>query len=393
MRTLPTAGTRRAYGAVGLALLASLVGAGVASYRGAFIDTVPVTVEADRSGLIMQAGSPVLIRGVAIGQVAAVRPSATGGATLELKLDPGELVRIPRDPAVSIDATTVFGPKAVAIAVPVARPADHLQAGAVLHTRMVSTEVNDVFANLNSLLRSVDVGKLNAALGGVAQVLDGRGGELGHYVDRVDSYLAVLNTTLPTIRADLASVADVSETYAASADDLVRVLQGTTVTARTIVDLQATLDGVLVGLASSADRGRGFLRQAGPPLITALAALRPTARLLAEYSPELTCTLKGLNRARYIIGLALGNQMPALVASASVLPGQQAYQPGRDLPQVVTGLGPDCYQLPYVQASQIPLPRYNFADGSQHVYAGHTDDLTPADPPVTLYDSIFGTGR
>ncbi len=383
---------RRAYGAGGITALVLLVVWTIATYRGAFDDTVAVNLRADRSGLIMEPGAAVQIRGVDVGKVASVDPDDKGGALLRLNLDRDLAGDIPADVTGAVTATTVFGPKTVSLLVPARAGSGRLQAGAEIPAAAVSTEVNDVFQHLYELLTGVDVAKLNGALTATATALDGRGGLLGDVVGETRDYLQALNAAMPAIKSDITSAADVTTTYAGQVDELVRVMRSSTVTSETLVDNRDLLHQVLAGLTDSATEGERFVRQVGPPLITAVDALHPVAELLAEYAPELTCTIEGLDLTRIAVNHIFGEQSPTLAGSAGLLPGQQPYQPGRDLPRLVRGLGPDCYQLPRVNEADLPLPRYIFEDGTRGVYAGPDDTVTPVLPPVTLYDSLFGTG-
>lgn len=390
MRSLPPAGRRRIYGTAFIAAVVALLATGVAAYQGAFIPTVPVTLEADRAGLIMEPGARVLLRGVPVGKVEAVEAAGDGGALLRLGLDPDQVDRISTDAVARIDASTVFGPKAVALDMPAGKPASPIQAGDVLRTDRIATEVNEVFDGLHEVLTTVEPSKLNATLGAMAKALDGRGSQLGNYVQRLDGYLTKLNGALPTIRADISASADVMETYAGAANDLLKTLKHSSSVSRTLTDEQSSLHAVLLDLTRTGDNGRDLLGRVDQPLVTLLDALRPTTRLLAEYSPELTCVIKGLNGARKRLGAAIGTQSPTIQGTASVVPGQQSYQPGRDLPRLVRGLGPDCYELPHVRGDQIPAPRYLFDDGSASVYAGDDDTVTVNQSPLTIYDQLFG---
>ena len=51
-----------AYGVTFLVILGLLVVLTVALYRRSFADTVPITIESDRAGLTLDAGTPVKLR-------------------------------------------------------------------------------------------------------------------------------------------------------------------------------------------------------------------------------------------------------------------------------------------------------------------------------------------
>lgn len=384
---------RRFTGAVGLVAMVTLVGAGIGSYSGWYSETVPVTVRTDRAGLIMEPGNAVTVRGVTVGEVDSVDPDGEGGAVLHIALDPQQAQQIPADATAQVEATTVFGPKTIALVFPIGSTSPHIEPDAQLEATGVPTELNDVLGGLHGLLTTVDVSKLNSALGATSQALEGRGTAVGEYAADLDRYLSALNRQLPTIRGDIAAAADVTGTYADATDDILSILRNSTVTSETLVGSQSSLHTALLGLTTSARNGEEFVRLAGPPLVTALEALRPVARLLVEFAPEVTCTIEGLDHARIAIGEVFGSDSASLQGSTAVLPGQQAYQRERDLPKLVSGLGPDCYELPRVREAALPLPRYLFDDGAQNVFSGNDDSVSLSLPGITLYDSLFGSGK
>src|SRR5918995_1340098 len=99
--------------------------------------------------------------------------------------------------------------------------------GAVIPPERVETnvELSRILANLFPLLRSVRPADLNATLNALATALGGRGEELGVTLEKLDSYLGAIDDHLPTLRQDLILLADVADTYAAAAPDLIGILR------------------------------------------------------------------------------------------------------------------------------------------------------------------------
>lgn len=143
-------------------------------FAGTFRSFVPVIVTSDRSGLVLEPGAKVMMRGVQVGRVAAVMG---GGEPTSLKLElfPDQNQYIPANVEAEIKATTVFGAKYVEFIYPDQPAAKRLSAGSVLRSRNVSTEVNTVFDNLVGLLQQIDVSKLNAVLTALADGVQARG--------------------------------------------------------------------------------------------------------------------------------------------------------------------------------------------------------------------------
>ena len=151
-----------------LAIIALLACATAASFTGALRSYVPVTLTSDRSGLVLETGAKVKLRGVNVGRVAEIHGDA-GQARLELEIDPDQIRFIPANVAAKIDVTTVFGAKFVDLVYPTQPSPQRLSAGAVLRSANVTTEVNTVFENLVDVLDMVDPLKLNAVLTAVAE--------------------------------------------------------------------------------------------------------------------------------------------------------------------------------------------------------------------------------
>ena len=81
-----------------------------------------------------------------------------------------------------------------------------LSAGAVLHSKNVSTEINTVFENVVDLLNMIDPLKLNAVLTAVADAVRGQGERIGKATTDLNQVLQALNARSETIRQDWRSL-------------------------------------------------------------------------------------------------------------------------------------------------------------------------------------------
>jgi len=75
-------------GLVTVLALALIVLLAVGLFRDSFRETMPVTVIADRAGLVMNPDAKVKLHGAQVGKVASIEPLADGGAALHLAIDP-----------------------------------------------------------------------------------------------------------------------------------------------------------------------------------------------------------------------------------------------------------------------------------------------------------------
>lgn len=361
-------------------VIALLVATAVGAYQQVFHKAIDVKVNVARAGLLLDKGAQVRAFGVKVGTVRAVEPAADG-ATLTLAIDDERAAGIPRDATATVAATSVFGNKTVDLNIPKGPVADPLRDGDVLTGDRVSTEVNDVFAQLKGVLDVVDPAALNTALSATATALSGRGDDLGTLVSGVADYTATLNRHQKAINSDIESGADVANTYAQAAPALVRVLRQAGRTSETIADEEDELRDLLSGLTRLADAGYTLLRAVADPLALSLQRLRPVTASLEKFSPEFQCLLAGMVAHRDAINAHLGAEVAGFQGNVSFLPAQHGYTAERDLPKLIPNAVPHCFTVPAL-AEKNP-PHHNWSDGS-HAYDAPGPTGPPSDP-VTLY--------
>ncbi|MCA1004951.1 MCE family protein [Rhodococcus hoagii] len=326
--------------------LVAIVVVALTMFVGGFTKSEPVTVMASRSGLVMEPDAKVKLRGVEVGRVAKI-DEVDGQARIQLNMDPSQMHMIPSNSAVQIDSTTVFGAKFVNFVVPEYPSPNSLQPGTVIDADSVTVEFNTVFEHLTEVLNQVQPEKLNATLGAISSALRGRGEELGILLEQSDEYLKKMNPTLPQLEYDVRATAEVSNIYADTAQDLLKVVDNATGTSGSIVEEQANLDLLLMNVTGLANTGNSVLRENENAAVTALDTLTHTTTLLAEYSPELTCFITGLNQARIKFEpMAGAGKYGSLMLSTNFLLGAETYRAPDELPKVAASGGPNCYGLP-----------------------------------------------
>ncbi|MEE6174915.1 MCE family protein [Mycobacterium sp. 050134] len=320
-------------------------------FNRSFNSYVPVTLTSDRSGLMMESGGKVKLRGVDVGQVAAV---SGGGQDVRLRLDiDSEQVRyIPANVEARIKATSAFGNKYVELIYPDRPSASRISAGEVLHSRNVSTEVNTVFQNLVNLLRSVDASKLNAVLTTLADGLRGQGDRLGEAITDANQVLLAVNPRTETIRGDWRAVGAVSDTFSAAAQDILRTLDAASTTSTTLANGSKSLEALLLNVIGLARTGINTVGPNEDNLINAINLLNPTTSLLLKYNPEYTCLLVGTKQFLDSIGYYAvgGGTGYSLITDSGIMFGEDPYVYPDNLPIVAAKGGPggkpSCGSLP-----------------------------------------------
>lgn len=275
-----------------LALVAAFLFVTVAVYNGTFRRDVPVTLTADRSGLVMETGAKVKLRGVEVGRVKDI-DGGGGRASLQLEIYRDQIQFIPANVQARIQATTAFGAKFIDLVYPPDPSPVRLAAGAVLRSANVSTEVNTIFQNLSDLLQMVDPAKLNAVLTAVADGVRGQGERIGRATTDLNVVLTALNERNDTIRADWRSFKNFNDTYGAAASDILTILDGASTTSATVVEHADKLDNLLLNVIGLSRSGTELLGSSKDSLVNLITTLEPTTHLLRKYSPVYTCWLQG----------------------------------------------------------------------------------------------------
>ena len=263
-----------------------------AFFTGAYTSYVPVTLKSERTGLVMETGAKVKMRGVQVGRVSQIG-GGKDAASLKLEIDPDQIRYIPANVQAQIKATTAFGAKFVDLVYPQNPSPARLAAGAVLYSTNVSTEVNTVFENLVDLLNMVDPAKLNAVLTAVADGVRGQGERIGEATTDLNQVLQALNARSDTIRQDWRSFKRFNDTYAAAAQDILTILNTASTTSTTIVNHSTALDSLLLNVIGFSRAGTNLLATSKDSLVASVNTLEPTTNLLLKYNPEYTCWLQG----------------------------------------------------------------------------------------------------
>src|SRR6202790_484395 len=335
-----------------LAAIAAFLFATAVFFAGTFRSYVPVTLTSDRSGLIMETNAKVKMRGVQVGRVSQVS-TAKGATRLTLEIQPDQIRYIPANVQAQIRVTTAFGAKFVDLEYPPNPSPARLAAGAVLHSKNVSTEVNTVFENVVDLLNMVDPLKLNAVLSAVAEGVRGQGERMGEATTDLNQVLLALNARSDTIRADWRKLGDLSAPYDAAAENILTILNAASTTSTTVVDHKKALDDLLLNTIGFAQAGPNLLGQSKDNFVASVNTLEPTTNLLLKYNPEYTCFLQGvtwyLNNGGYSAwGGADGRTLQLDVA---LLLGNDPYIYPDNLPIVAAKGGPGgkpwCGSMPH----------------------------------------------
>ncbi|GAY14383.1 MCE family protein [Mycobacterium sp. shizuoka-1] len=323
-------------------------------FTGALRKTVPLTLVSDRAGLVMEDGAKVKLRGVQIGEVSGIgtQRGADGAtlSTLNLKIDPGPFGYLPGNVEAEIKSSTAFGAKYVDLIIP-AGETGHLTPGALVRSRNVTSEVNTVFENLQSVVRSIDPAKLNAVLSAVAESVRGKGGRIGQAITDANTVLLAVNPRMDTVQRDWQLFGKTAQTYSDAAGDILSILDNFTATSVTLTDNAGALDNLLLSAIGFAQSGISTIGTNQTNLVRAMNILDPTTALFLKYSPTYTCLFQGAQWFLENGGRdALGGNGKSVIMDAALLAGDDPYRYPDNLPVVNAKGGPggkpSCGSLP-----------------------------------------------
>ncbi|ORX05066.1 MCE family protein [Mycolicibacillus trivialis] len=347
-------GLDRIHSAVWTVILLTTIGlflfVTTAFFRGTFQSYVPVTLVSDRSGLVMEIGAMVKMRGVQVGRVGKAN-SGHDAVALQLQIEPDQIRNIPANVEAKISVLTAFGAKFVDLIPPPEPSSDRLTAGAVLHSSNVTAEVNTVLKSVADLLEMVDPAKLNAVLTAVADGLRGQGEQIGEAITDLHQVLLALNERSETVRADWQAMKNFGDTYDAAAPDILTILDAVSTTSETIVNHSDSLDSLLLNTVGLSSAGTSLLTASKDSFVETINTLEPTTNLLLKYNPVYTCTLQG---ATWVLDNSMSSVWGAdgrsLVLDVALLLGNDPYKYPENLPVVAAKGGPGgqpgCGSLP-----------------------------------------------
>jgi Cholesterol uptake porter CUP1 of Mce4, putative/Permease MlaE len=177
----------------------------------------------------------------------------------------------------------------------------------------------------------------------------------GSVITDLDAYLGGLNPSLPALHQDLDKTPDVLRTYTDITPDLLRIGANASFTSDTLVGKRVQLAAFPVSLTEFGDHTAGFLTDTERPFVSALDVLRPTTRLLADYSEMFPCLFEGLDLNRMLLDKVVdGGAVNAVLAPGL---GAQPYRYPDSLPVIGKGTGPDCHGLPGHPTTRVPRPQ------------------------------------
>jgi virulence factor Mce-like protein len=304
--------------------------------------------------------------------------------TVELAIDPSRTHIIPKNVTAQILPKTLFGEQYVSLSIP-KNPGPPIQSGDVIgqDRSQGALETEKVLGDLLPLLTAVQPAQLNATLTAMATALKGRGEELGQTLVGLDKYLKDINPHTKALVDDLSKLGQVAQEYNGVAPDVFATLENLQTSVRTVLQKKQQLHTLLTSVSSTSTILSSFLADNQRNLIRLTGTTAPVYAVLAEYSPEYTCLLHGLNTLADRAGKSIQDHQIRLSVQLDNS-NMGKYTPGQE-PVLVTGYAPDCMGLPDPPVPfQVPEKYRCLNDGAPLTDAPCAQHATQSDRAAAL---------
>ncbi len=172
-----------------------------------------------------------------------------------------------------------------------------LRDGSVLRADMSSETIQlyQAFNRIYDLLSQLQPAQLDAALSAVAEVLRGRGGDLGTTIAELDILTHQLQPALRSVGPNLRALATLSEQLSSSAPDAFHALDDAVSISETIVAKQQSLRSLLGAGTSLAQQSNQLLGNNSSRIIQLVRLTGPPLDALASQPGQISRTLTDLH--------------------------------------------------------------------------------------------------
>ncbi|MGI5292243.1 MCE family protein [Nonomuraea polychroma] len=175
-----------------------------------------------RSGQGLDTNSPVKIRGITVGDVTAVSLDAKGRAVVTMHIEPG--VKVPQTAVASIEPSSVFGPKFVALTPGAGETTGpYLAGGAVITDTKGPLDLSDTLGAAYRGLDAVDPREVTVIVHTIAKGLDGKGERLRELIGDAGTVVGVAHRQRGRARQFLHDTAALGTALSDKGDELVSI--------------------------------------------------------------------------------------------------------------------------------------------------------------------------
>lgn len=292
----------RAVGSVAILVLvmATCVVVVRAAY-GYFADTYQVSGVFPRAGEALRPGADVKVRGVNVGEVAAIElEDRRVRITLSIEDD----VPIPRDVRATVRPKTLFGEKFVDLEFTDGAGGPYLADGDELAATATATEVEAMGAGLTHLMDEIDETELAGLVTELTDAAAGQGDDVARSFDSAAAAMDVLSETIDDQLTALDSWAAFQEAIRTIGPDINAISANSNLSLPEFNRHEADFERVLTTLKPFADDLADLLATYRPDIDTMLDRGDNVVRVLLAREREVSETIYGLSRYLLKLGTA-----------------------------------------------------------------------------------------
>lgn len=274
---------------VGLLLL-GLLASGCTMFGGR--GSYEVTAELARSYNLF-AGSPVRVLGLDVGRITELEVSPDRD-TVRVHMRIRGDVDLPEDAFLTVVPESVLGERYVQFDPPYTG-GPRLPGGATipLERTQVPFEFDEVLEGLNEFVEGLDGQELARLVDNLAEVLDGKGEQLGRTIDQAHEAVGVLRDNDEELVALVSRLADLNETLATRDRQIGRIIEDWNTLTRSLADDRVDLDRALSGLVDLTRETALLLETNRTHLEDSIATLTRVGRTLDRNLSNVSLSILG----------------------------------------------------------------------------------------------------
>lgn len=293
---------RRTAVIIGAGLVVVIIGVGVlvvATFKGAFTNYATITAQLPYGANAPQLQSAVEYRNVTVGEVASEgKPIGGGRVEVTIHVKPSMLKAVPATVDATVGPLTIFGTQFVDLQAVHGTGGAGLRAGQVIPAlpNAPSASLQNTTANFYNLLKEIQPAQLDATLSALATGLQGQGKRLGVSLVLAEKYLHQTLPLLPVLEKDIGLIGPVAQNLAGSARPLLNLIANASVTAKTVVENENSLNTLLKSGASASGTFATMLDNTKTPFENLLLYSAPLLNDINANNPkEFSEVLSGLD--------------------------------------------------------------------------------------------------
>lgn len=241
----------------------------------------------------LESNSPVMIDDVIVGSVGQMTVE-DWHAVVEVSVEPG--VVIPANAVASVGQTSLLGSMHLALNPPLGeQPQGRLEPGATLPLNDSSTypTTEQTLSALSAVVNGGGLGRIGDVIHNANVALSGREGDVRDLLQRLDTFVGVLDQQRDNIVASMDSLNRLAATFAGQRDVLTRAMREIPPALDVLIAQRPRFTAALQRLGDFSDTATQLVNDTQADLVRNLENLGPALKSLADIGPDLDRAIAG----------------------------------------------------------------------------------------------------